>query len=417
MQARLRRMFDRFRSVVALLQSNTRLTVILVSTALVMAGQGVMAPVLPLFASSFGVGAAAIGLTLSTFALARLLLNVPLGILSDRRGRRILLAGGPLVSAVGMIGSGTAGGLLELLAWRFIAGAGSAMYMTGAQIYLIDISTPANRARHIGANQGALLFGVSIGPAIGGLLAELFGFRVPFFAVGAASLLTASYAYLRLPETRTVTDAPDSSEDRSVRPAWLRLLLSRNFGAVASVTFAVFLTRAGGRMTLMPLLAAASFGYSAGSLGVLFASMAIINLVGVAPASWVADRFGRKWAIVPAGVLVGAALVAMAASRDGQTFTMAAVLLAIGTATIGPAPAAFVADIAPVELRGLAMGLYRSAGDAGFLLGPIALGALADATSIPTALAVNAMLFVGATSLFGVVAREPSDPTALEPVD
>ncbi len=405
-------MLDQPRRVVALMRKNERLTLILVSTALVMSGQGVMAPVLPLFASSFGVGAAAIGLTLSTFALARLILNVPLGVLSDRYGRRILLAGGPLISAVGMLGSGASGDLAELLAWRFVAGAGSAMYMTGAQVYLIDISTPANRARFIGANQGALLFGVSIGPAIGGLLAEIYGFRVPFYAVGAASLLTASFAYFRLPETRVRptlrTDAPTT--DRPDRPAWLRLLLSRDFAAVAGVTFAVFLTRAGGRMTLMPLLAASRFGYSAGSLGALFAAMAIINLLGVAPAAWVADRFGRKWAIVPAGVLVGAALLMMAAAGTGVTFAAAAALLAIGTATIGPAPAAYVADIAPPDLRGLAMGLYRSAGDAGFLLGPIALGALADATSIPIGLTVNAVLFVVATTQFGVAARERQIP-------
>ena len=85
-------------------------------------------------------------------------------------------------------------------------------------------------------------------------------------------------------------------------------------------------------------------------------------------------------------------------------------LLAIGTATIGPAPAAYVADIAPPDLRGLAMGLYRSAGDAGFLLGPIALGALADATSIPIGLTANAVLFVVATTQFGVLARERPIP-------
>lgn len=286
------------------------------------------------------------------------------------------------------------------------------MYMTGAQVYLIDISTPANRARFIGANQGALLFGVSIGPALGGLLAEVYGFRVPFYAVGAASLLTATFAYFRLPETRINPTRPidAGAEDQPDRPPWLRLLSSRDFAAVAGVTFAVFVTRAGGRMTLMPLLAASSFGYSAGDLGALFAGMSIINLLGVAPATWIADRFGRKWAIVPAGVLVGAALLLMAAANDRQTFAAAAVLLAIGTATIGPAPAAFVADIAPPDLRGLAMGLYRSAGDAGFLLGPIALGALADATSISIGLTANAVLFVIATTQFGFAARERPIP-------
>lgn len=405
-------MFDRVRRGVALLRRNERLAVILVSTVSVMAGQGVMAPVLPLFAGSFGVGVAAIGLTLSIFAFARLLLNVPLGILSDRYGRRLLLVGGPLVSAIGMLGSGFAQNLGQLLAWRFVAGAGSAMYMTGAQVYLLDISTAATRARVIGTNQGALLFGVSIGPAIGGLLAEGFGFRVPFFVVGAASLTTSIYAFMRLPETRQLAsdNTPSHSHARSPeagpRPAWLQLLASRDFLAVSTVTAAIFFTRAGARMTLVPLLAAGVFDYSAGDLGALFAVMAVINLAGIAPAAWLADRLGRKWAIVPSGALVAAALVWMAGAGGGTHFFAAALLLAAGSALIGPAPAAFVADITPPELRGIAMGMYRTAGDAGFFLGPIALGALADATSIPWALSANALIFLAATSSFGIAARE-----------
>ena len=203
-------MYESWRRAAARPWANERLVMIMVSTALVMSGQGAMAPVLPLFAKSLGVGVAGVGMTLSVFGLSRLLLNVPLGTLADRHGRRILLVSGPLVSALGMIGSGFAANLIELAVWRFVAGAGSAMYMTGAQIYLVDISNPENRARMIGANQAALLFGVSIGPGIGGLLAELLGLRAPFFAVGAASLVAMLYAWLRLPETRPLSPAPDS---------------------------------------------------------------------------------------------------------------------------------------------------------------------------------------------------------------
>ncbi|MEX2032187.1 MAG: MFS transporter, partial [Dehalococcoidia bacterium] len=91
------------------LLDHEQLMMISISTVLVMAGQGVISPVLPLFAEELGVGAAMIGLTFSSFALARLILNVPLGILSDRYGRRVLLVSGPLVTAFGMIGSGFAG--------------------------------------------------------------------------------------------------------------------------------------------------------------------------------------------------------------------------------------------------------------------------------------------------------------------
>ena len=128
------------------LREHEQLLMISISTVLVMAGQGVISPILPLFAKEFGVGAAAVGLTLSSFALARLILNVPLGLLSDRYGRRMLLVSGPIVTGIGMVGSGFSQNIEQLLLWRFSAGAGSALYMTGAMIYLADISTPGNRA-------------------------------------------------------------------------------------------------------------------------------------------------------------------------------------------------------------------------------------------------------------------------------
>jgi MFS family permease len=109
------------------LREHEQLLMISISTVLMMAGQGVVAPILPAFAQSFGGSTFVIGLTLTSFALARMVLNVPLGLLSDRRGRRVLLVGGPVVTAVGMFGSGFAPDIWQLLAWRFVAGAGSAM--------------------------------------------------------------------------------------------------------------------------------------------------------------------------------------------------------------------------------------------------------------------------------------------------
>ena len=139
----------------AVVRENERVVMIMVSTTLVMSGQGIVTPVLPLFARDFGATAAAVGMTLSIFALARLILNVPLGILADRFGRRVQLVAGPLISAVGMVGSGIAADITELLIWRFVAGAGSAMYMTAAQIYLADVSDAGNRARCLLAKRNA----------------------------------------------------------------------------------------------------------------------------------------------------------------------------------------------------------------------------------------------------------------------
>ncbi len=408
------------RSLGPLLEHN-QLLAISIATVLVMAGQGVISPVLPLFAKKFEVSSAAIGLTLSSFALARLILNIPLGILSDRYGRRLLLVAGPLVTGVGMVGSGFSFSIVDLLAWRFVAGAGSAMYMTGAQIYLTDISTPANRARFIGTNQGALLLGTSVGPAVGGLLAEAFGLRAPFIVVGVAALFATAHAYFRIPETRHLAFAAVEAEREAApegappaqRFAWVHFATSRDFVAISFVVMAIFLTRTAGRQTLMPLYAAEKLHMSPGVLGGVFTVMALINVALLAPSAVIADRYGRKWSIVPSNLVVAVSLFMLAGAHAYPMFLAGAFVHAVGSSLAGPAPAAYTADIAPANLRGLAMGMYRSAGDIGFLIGPPLLGALADATSYAWGLSANGVIMAVACLWFLVIARETISRPAL----
>jgi DHA1 family multidrug resistance protein-like MFS transporter len=446
------------RSWWAPLREHERLLMISISTVLVTAGQGVIAPVLPIFAREFNISAAVVGLTLSLFALSRLVLNVPLGIFSDRHGRRMLLVWGPVVTAVGMVGSGLAQDIEQLLAARAVAGAGSAMYMVASLTYLIDISTEQNRARFIATNQGALLLGVSIGPAVGGGLAELYGFRVPFYVVGVAALVAAVYAYWRLPETRARSSEPERgvpergaaprgrtpsvasasrpastaaaaaaapeprgvSATPSVPPApirrpWLAMLASWSFVAVAFVTTMIFFTRAGGRQTIVPLLADSRLQMSAGMLGAVFTGMSLVNLVLIGPAAVAADRFGRRAVIVPSGIATVIGLLIFAGATSMALFLLGALVLSIASAMAGPAPAAYVADIAPAQARGLAMSFYRSAGDIGFVVGPPLLGVIADRSSFGWALGVNAALVGVATLLFLLVARETMRPRERAP--
>ena len=346
-----------------------------------MLGQGMIAPVLPLYAESFGVDLAAVGVALAAFALARLVLNIPLGIVADRWGRRPLLIGGPAVVAVGMLGSALAPGIGELVAWRFVAGAGSAMYMTAALVYLTDIATPANRARYIAMNQAALRLGVSVGPIVGGLISEQFGFRAPFYLVAVVTTLAAVYAWARLHETRPATSRTAPAGGQSWRP----LFRSKPFVAVAFVSLAVFFTRGTIQFTLIPLQGANDYGLSPGQIGFILSGIAGIGLVILGPAAWAADRFGRRAVILPSLFGTGAALVLFATADSVESFLVASAVLALALSISGPAAAAFTADIAPEELRGRAFGIYRSAGDVGLLIGPPLLGTVADAGGFPPA--------------------------------
>lgn len=385
------------------LQEFEKLLVLCFATFLVMAGQGVIGPVLPLYAKNFGVSATVVGLTLTVFALARLILNVPAGMIADRFGRRILLIGGPILTSIGMFGSGFAGDIWSLLIWRFIAGGGSAFYMSGALIYLIDIAPSDRRARYVATNQWALSVGVALGPGIGGLVAERWGLAAPFHVVGVIALIAAAYAIFRLPETRNSTGR--ASESKSpVRDAAL-IIRSAPFVAIAFVTGTIFMTRAGTRATLVPLHADDTLGWGPGEIGLVFTATGIMTLFTLWPATWATENIGRASVIMFSGLAAALGTLVIAASSTPLWFVMGNIILTLGTGTAGPAPAAFVADLFPEELRGLGIGLYRSAGDVGFVIGPPALGWLSDNASMSVAFQ-TAGCFVGvAGACFVLITR------------
>ncbi len=379
-----------------------RLIAICISTVMVMAGQGVVSPVLPLFADSFGVSTAMVGATVTAFGLARLITNVPAGLFADRHGRRLLLIGGPLITAIGMLGSGLSGSIWLLLVFRFVAGLGSGLYMTGAQIYVLDIAKPAQTARFIAINQAALLVGISIGPALGGVLADRYGLATPFLVVAGTALLTAVYGFVRLPETlieRTAPSATAAPTGAAAAPSRWSVLGSIDFLAVALVSFAVFSIRAGVRQTLVPLQLNREFGLGVDDLGALFTALGFIGIVLIGPAGWVADRFNRKVIIVPTALLIAGGIGIVSIADTLAVFIAGLTISAVGSSITGPAPAAYVADLVSEDRRGQAMGLYRTAGDFGVVAAPVLGGAVADAVSIPFAIAMNAVL-IGAAALF-----------------
>ncbi len=385
------------------LQEFEKLLVLCFATFLVMAGQGVIGPVLPLYAKDFGVSATVVGLTLTVFALARLILNVPAGMIADRFGRRILLIGGPILTSIGMFGSGFAGDIWSLLIWRFIAGGGSAFYMSGALIYLIDIAPSDRRARYVATNQWALSVGVALGPGIGGLVAERWGLAAPFHVVGVIALIAAAYAIFRLPETRNSTGR--ASESKSpVRDAAL-IIRSAPFVAIAFVTGTIFMTRAGTRATLVPLHADDTLSWGPGEIGLVFTATGIMTLFTLWPATWATENIGRASVIMFSGLAAALGTFVIAASSTPLWFVMGNIILTLGTGTAGPAPAAFVADLFPEELRGLGIGLYRSAGDVGFVIGPPALGWLSDNASMSVAFQTAGCLVCVAGACFVLITR------------
>ena len=372
-------------------------------------GFGAIVAVVALYASSFGVGQSAIGVAIAVYGLARFLVAMPAGQLADRVGRRGVLALGGLVTAAGNLLCAYAPTYALFIGGRFVAGAGASLVLIGGTIVLADITTPANRGRTMAIYQGVFLFAVGVGPVPGGLLAERLGLTAPFLVYAIAGVVAAGVAWMAVPETRGghASAAAVAAAELPAFGAQIRLLTGRvGFALATLVSFVGAVARTGALFNVIPVLARDRLGLSADRIGVGLAVASLVGLVLIYPSGILVDRFGRKLLIVPATLMSAASMLVFIAAPTYGWFLMECVVWSLATGVSGAAPAAYAADVAPPGMNAAAMSAFRMLSDAGYVLGPIALGLVADLFGADVALATAAVLLAAAAFLFARYAPE-----------
>jgi MFS family permease len=372
-------------------------------------GFGGVMPALPLYAQSFGVSASAIGMAVAVYGFARFVVAAPVGHLSDRFGRRPTLALGGVITALGNLWCALAENYPEFIMARFVAGAGAGLIVTVGQIVLADITTPERRGRTMAIYQGVFIFAAGVGPFPGGLLAEYFGLAAPFAAYAVTGIVSTILAWFAVSETRELARArsPHAPGAGPTYATQIRQLGSQiGFVLVCLVALINAVARTGGLFSLIPLLASLRLGISVTAIGFGLALGSVVGVVAVYPAGMLVDYFGRKAVISPATVISGVSMLLFCIAPSYAWFLAACVAWGIASSIGGAAPAAYAADSAPPGMNATTMSLYRMTGDAGYVLGPLLLGLIADLYDPTVALVVAAALLMLIGALFAWFAPE-----------
>jgi DHA1 family multidrug resistance protein-like MFS transporter len=132
----------------------------------------------------------------------------------------------------------------------------------------------------------------------------------------------------------------------------------------------------------------------------------VFALLGAYPAGWLADHMGRKAAIVPSTVLCGISMSMFCYAPSFGWFIAASIVWSLAMSLSISAPAAYAADAAPPGMNAAAMSTYRMTADAGYIIGPIGLGLLADITSPAVAILAGSALLIALGVMFAGVPDE-----------
>lgn len=395
-----------------LTETNRILLAICALIAVNQLGFGAIVPVIPLYAASFGVPQAAIGMAIAVYGLARFLINVPAGRLADRVGRRGALACGAAVAALGNIFCALAPTYVAFLAARFVAGAGAALVLTASQVVMADISTPQRRGRMMAIYSAVFSFAVGAGPLPGGVLAAQYGLATPFEVFTVLSLMAGLIGWFAVPETRWMRGGLLAGAGRGGPAplpftAQLRLLTARRgFMLVSLISFGAFFARTGALFNLIPILGKDRLRLGPEQIGVGLALISIVGLALAYPSGVLVDRFGRKGMIVSSTLFTGVSMLVFAVAPTYVWFLAGCSFWAVASGLSSAAPAAYAADMAPPGMNAAALSMYRTLADSGYVIGPLLLGLIADMAGTRTALVSTALFLTTLAVLFGRFAPE-----------
>jgi MFS family permease len=330
--------------------------------------------------------------------------GVPIGALSDRRGRSGVVAGGlALFGAVAVMLS-LAPSAVWLLPAQAIVGVATVATFFVAAALVGDASAPQDRGVAMGLLTTSMGLGFAIGPLLGGIAGQSGGPRLGLQIAAAISLAAAVAAWALLPRGRPPAPpkAPSGPQPGLLQNKALRLACLAHFlfGPVFSAVVVMFLP-----------LRAQSLGMSAVAIGSLYTVRALASTGTRLPIGALCTPRGSRLLIVGAMLLCGAALTGLALRADYPSMAALLVLEGISFGMFLTAGQAFVSQNVPPHQLGAALGTYNTAGGISATLSPLLLGLVAASTSIPTVLAIIGAL-VGGGGLLVLLLLRTLDPPA-----
>ena len=372
---------------------------IVVGAGLSSFGMGLLVPVLPAYATSLGANGTEVGLLLASLGFARLLISLPAAWLAQREGYRRLLIASPAVTVPAALLCALAGGFWMLAVFCLLEGAAAGTYALAGTATTMSAAA-RRRGRSLASLQGASLFGASLGPGIGGFVAQQLGIRALFVLYAALAAFVTLWLTRRLGRAALPASgpAPDGPREDGLR-------LWRYVGAPALLplwllAFMLVFTRTGAQLVVAPLLGAQRLGLHPQAIGIALTAGGFAGLAMLYPSGWLTDRFGWKATIVPGGLGIAAGLVLLGASASYAQFVGGAALLGLASGFAGPAPAAYLASTVAGAERAVAAGWYRMTGDAAAMVAPPLFGWAAQDRAYTPALVSAAIVLLGTVVIF-----------------
>jgi MFS family permease len=340
--------------------------------------QGLLIGLTPLFAEGeLGADDVGTGVAIGAFALTALLLRPYAGRTADRRGRRALLIGGAMLSAIAIAAHAVVPNLLLFIGLRLVLGVAEAFFFVAGFAMVADLAPRGRAGEALSYNSLALYLGIAFGPAIGQILLDAGGFALAWLG-GAALAAAAGLLALTLRETA------ERSSDQG------RLVLIHRRALLPSIGLFTGVAGMSGFLAFVPLYTERSLDIGgAGPVLLMFGMIVVVTRIAFAK---LPDRVPGFVLAAGALAFIAVGLIAMWLVQSVVGLYVGAALTALGVAFTTPAFFAAIIGRVSASERGVALGTTSLFIDLAFGGGPILAGIVAGMAGYPAGFAASGLI-------------------------
>ena len=338
------------------------------------AGSSLIFPFFTLYVRQrFGLPMATIGVAMAAMAGVGLISGALGGALADRFGRKTLMVGGLMLAAVSSFTMGVVDSLAAFVAVAIFMNVIFPLSRPASEAMVADLVEPEKRARAYGLMRVAFNLGVAIGPAVGGFLAERSYFTL-FVGDAVTSLVFALIILFFIAETKPEV----AKEERAAHGAgYGPLLRDTPFLIFCLVSIAVAVVYAQMNST-WPVYMKENYGITERQYGLMMSLNAAMVVLFQFPITSFTERHARTTMLALAAVLYGLGFGLVGFVNTALLFALAIAIWTVGEMVHVPVSQAYVADVAPEDMRGRYMGAAGLTWGVGWSLGPLLAGLMMD---------------------------------------
>ncbi|MBC8336881.1 MAG: MFS transporter, partial [Anaerolineales bacterium] len=326
--------------------------------------------------AKFGIGMTEVGILFAIYALSSLFGSILGGAFTDRFGRKQIVIFALIATSLSSVLMGLVNSI-------------TVFFMLAALVGVIDIGGPARqamvadllpekkRAQGYGIMRVAFNLSVTIGPAIGGLLAAR-SYLLLFITDAVISLIVAALVFVLIPETKPET-APGAEEENVSQTFGGYALVFRDYLFLAFIGVSILMGLVYMNLnTTLGVFLRDTFSVSEARYGALLSLNALMVVLFQFPIMRKIENKPPMLMMAAGMVLYTIGFVMYGFVATTLFFAMAMVILTVGEMLVAPVAQSLVAHFSPEDMRGRYMAIFGISGAVPFALGPLLAGMVLD---------------------------------------